>query len=309
MKKLLAILLPISLFLVSCGGGEGDLQPIEPINTTYINHPDSVLTYVPDTKFEEKLVALGLDYVLDDFVLTQNIIDLEEINLNNLGIKDLTGIENFVDLTILHCSYNQLSSLDISNNTALAYLYCYDNQLTSLDVSNNADLYLLNCNSNQLTSLDVSNNTLLAWLDFIGNNITSLDLSNNTALSYLSCRFNQLTNLDVSNNTALTELQCGMNQITSLDISNNSALTRLGCEANQLTSLDVSNNSAITLLNCSYNQLTSLNLRNGNNTNMSPIASNNNQLYCIEVDNVNYANLNFIYVPSQSYFLEDCGVK
>ena len=52
MKKLLYILLlPLILFLVSCGGGEGDLQPVDPINTTYINHPDSILTYIPDTKF------------------------------------------------------------------------------------------------------------------------------------------------------------------------------------------------------------------------------------------------------------------
>ena len=28
MKKLLIILLPVTLFLVSCGGGEGDLQPV-----------------------------------------------------------------------------------------------------------------------------------------------------------------------------------------------------------------------------------------------------------------------------------------
>ncbi len=30
---------------------------------------------------------------------------------------------------------NQLTSLDVSNNTALSVLYCYNNQLTSLDAS------------------------------------------------------------------------------------------------------------------------------------------------------------------------------
>ncbi|MDC1025158.1 leucine-rich repeat domain-containing protein [Flavobacteriales bacterium] len=308
MKKLLLILLPVTLFLVSCGGGEGNLQPIEPINTTYINHPDSILTYIPDTKFEENLINLGLDDIFDDFVLTENIKYLEEIDLNGLGgIQDLTGIENFVALKKLHCQYNQLTSLDLSYNTSLTFLNCYGNQITSLDLSNNTDLALLNCNNNLLTSLDLSNNSELFYLACIGNKLTSLDVSNNTALTFLTCRFTELTSLDVSNNTALTELQCGMNQITSLDVSNNTALTRLGCEANQITSLDVSNNTALTRVNCQYNQLTNLNLRNGNNTNMSPSATSNNQLYCIEVDNAAWSTSNWTDIDLQHYFSEDCS--
>ena len=34
------------------------------------------------------------------------------------------------------CSNNQLTDLDVSNNTALTGLICYGNQLTSLDVRN-----------------------------------------------------------------------------------------------------------------------------------------------------------------------------
>ena len=40
---------------------------------------------------------------------------------------------------------NQLTSLDVSNNTALTYLDCGNNQLTSLDVSNNTALEYLYC--------------------------------------------------------------------------------------------------------------------------------------------------------------------
>ncbi|MBT7896246.1 MAG: hypothetical protein HN564_04545 [Flavobacteriales bacterium] len=287
MKKLLYIfILPITLLLVSCGGGEGDLQPIDPIITTYINHPDSILTYIPDTKFEENLINLGLDDIFDDFVLTENIKYLEEIDLNGLGgIQDLTGIENFVALKKLHCQYNQLTSLDLSNNTALTFLNCYGNQITSLNLSNNNNLALLNCNNNLLSSLDLSNNSDLFYLACVGNNLTSLDVSNNSALTFLTCRFTELTSLDVSNNTALTELHCGFNQLTSLDISNNSSLNWLGCEANQLTSL---------------------NLRNGNNTNMSPIATGNNQLYCIEVDDATWSTANWTNIDPQHYFSEDC---
>jgi len=40
----------------------------------------------------------------------------------------------------LLCHSNQLSALEISNNTALEWLRCNDNYLTSLDISNNIAL-------------------------------------------------------------------------------------------------------------------------------------------------------------------------
>ena len=58
-------------------------------------------------------------------------------------ISDMTGIEAFVNLTELNCRFNQLSSLDVSANTALEVLECGENQLTNLDVSTNAFLKYL----------------------------------------------------------------------------------------------------------------------------------------------------------------------
>ena len=40
------------------------------------------------------------------------------------------------DITLLHCNDNQLTGLDVSNNTALELLHCGSNQLTDLDVRN-----------------------------------------------------------------------------------------------------------------------------------------------------------------------------
>ena len=57
----------------------------------------------------------------------------------------------------LYCYYNQLTELDISQNTELTYLCCNDNQITSLDITHNTELYVLWCYSNQLNILDVSN--------------------------------------------------------------------------------------------------------------------------------------------------------
>jgi hypothetical protein len=91
-------------------------------------------------------------------------------------IASLEGIEYFTGLIELSCNYNQLTSLDVSKNTALTDLSCYGNQLTSLDVSKNTALTHLACFVNQLTSLDISKNTALEWLDCGSNQLTTLDV-------------------------------------------------------------------------------------------------------------------------------------
>ena len=221
------------------------------------------------------------------------------INVNNLGITDLTGIEAFVALDSLDCSSNEAWYYDIQNgvwvlnsapllnvsaNTALTYLNCSGNPITSLDVSANTALTYLNCNSNQLTSLDVSANTALTYLNCWGNQLTSLNVSGCIALTTLECGscdpmgggeclVNQLISLDVSANTALTVLGCSFNQLTSLDVSSctgltyldvsaNTALTSLNCSSSQIQNLNVASCTALTNLNCSgnQNQLTNLNV-------------------------------------------------
>ena len=79
-------------------------------------------------------------------------------------------------ITFLDCYNNQLTSLDVSNNTALTVLECNNNQLTSLDVSRNPLLQSLYCNENQITSWEVSKNTVLRWLSCKGNQLSSVAL-------------------------------------------------------------------------------------------------------------------------------------
>ena len=93
-------------------------------------------TYVPDDNFEQKLINLGYDFIFDDQVLTANIDTVTQLEVYNLNISDLTGVEDFISLRAL---------------------YCGNNNLTSLDLSNNPDLYLVNCQTNSLTYIDVRN--------------------------------------------------------------------------------------------------------------------------------------------------------
>ena len=177
-------------------------------------------TYVPDDNFEQKLINLGYDNILDDSVTTASIDTITFLLLMGGSIADLTGIEDFTALTELDCNNNQLTSLDVSNNTSLIDLKCSSNQLTSLDISNNTALGYLNCEENQLIILDISNNTNLVRLFCHYNQLTGIDLSNNTALIYLRCDNNQIISLDVSGVSSLYGLACSNNQLISLDLRN-----------------------------------------------------------------------------------------
>jgi hypothetical protein len=161
-------------------------------------------------------------------------------------------------LTILNCTNNSLTSLDVSGLTALTILNCSSNSLTSLDVSGLTALTILNCTNNSLTSLDVSGLTALTILNCTNNSLTSLDVSGLTALTILNCTNNSLTSLDVSGLTALTGLDCFSNSLTTLDVSGLTALEYLRCFNNSLTALDVSNFPELNELNCSNNALVTL---------------------------------------------------
>lgn len=123
----------------------------------YSNDCYSSLTYVPDNAFEQALINLGYDDVLDNYVLTANINTVTSLYVAFLSISDLTGIEDFSALTMLFCNNNNLTALDVSNNPALTDLMCYANNLTTLDLSANTLLDGFSCANNNLISLNVKN--------------------------------------------------------------------------------------------------------------------------------------------------------
>ena len=107
-------------------------------------------TYVPDDNFEAALEYMGIGNGIpnDDYVDTYNISDIFSLYISFQDISDLTGIEDFLSLRSLHVEGNQLTNIDLSNNTDLKILYVVDNQLTQLDISNNPLIELLHVFNN-----------------------------------------------------------------------------------------------------------------------------------------------------------------
>lgn len=171
-----------------------------------------------------------------------DVVQFEDANFKAYCVqsfdKDGDGEISFDEASaVVHmfCYNKNITSLEgIQYFTSLQNLQCYGNQLTSLDVSRNTALKTLSCSANQLAMLDVSNCTALTSLECASNPLTSLDVSSLPDLFKLNCASCQLSALDVSNNTKLGQFVCSSNLLTSLDVSANTGLATLHCEYNPL---------------------------------------------------------------------------
>ena len=119
---------------------------------------------IADVNFLHALIDKGVDTNEDSLISYAEAETITILDVSEMGISDMTGVDAFVNLEMLSCSNNLISSLDISNNTKLGGdasvigLDCSNNLLSSLDVSNNLNLGWLECSNNRLSTLDVSNN-------------------------------------------------------------------------------------------------------------------------------------------------------
>lgn len=166
----------------------------------------------PDENFRNWL--LEQDYGADGIITEEEMKGTTYINVFGKNISSLQGIEHFTALEKLVCSFNALTTLDLSKNTALTSLDCYQNrQPATVNVSGCTALTTLNCRNSHITTLDASGCTALTELLCYGNQLTTLNVSGCTALTTLVCYNNQLTTLDVSDCTALIDLYCYRNQI------------------------------------------------------------------------------------------------
>ena len=211
-------------------------------------------TTFPDDYFRNWV--LSKEYGKDGILTNEEIAGVTRIYLNIYNkIHSLRGIENFTELSILGCSANPLTELDVTKCTKLTYLECDWNQLTSLDVSKNIALTTLICSANKLTTLDVSNNAVLNELHCFKNQLTELDISNNIELTNLNCHDNQLTTLDVSKNIALKILACHDNYLTKLELNSLPKLESLSCCNNKLERIIVSDCPKLEQITCHNNQI------------------------------------------------------
>ncbi|MCR4032587.1 MULTISPECIES: T9SS type A sorting domain-containing protein [Flavobacterium] len=248
-----------------------------------------------------------------------NTINLEYFSGSKTGIKSLDLTKNAALIT-LSLEETKIESLDLSKNT----------KLTDASLSSNRSLYDLNLKNGNNTVLNVS------LLNDLSLNCVLVDNKSNADSKWSAkkdswTRFSEdcrpytaipdpnfedklialNIDLDGKNGQVLT---ANIAQIKTLDVSASSianltgiedfaSLETLNCKDNQLLFLDLSKNTALTSLNASNNKLVSLDLKNGKNTllnkNTSTFTGNAN-LKCIQVDDENYANTNWVALKDAS---------
>ncbi|MGC6431972.1 MAG: leucine-rich repeat protein [Jejuia sp.] len=229
-----------------------------------------VIINIPDTNFEQALVDKGIDSdgVVNGQVLESDIIDIETLDVSSRSISDLTGIEGFKNVETLFVQDNDLTTVDLSANTALSGLLIALNNLSSLDISTNVNLISLNANFN---------------------NLSTIDLSNNLGLEQIYVNNNELTSIDVSMLSNLKELDVAANNLVELNLENNGFLNILFCQDNNLANLNLQNGNNTNIADTNFN------------------AALNENLFCIQVDDANFSTNTWNTIDAQSFFGLDCA--
>lgn len=246
-----------------------------------------------DANFKAYLVA-NFDTDGDGEISKEEALAITKIIVGTKDIESLAGIEHMANLTELRCEgpwsffepeedpEGKLKTLDVSKNVNLTILYCGFNQLTSLDVTNNPKIEQLRCAGNNLNSLDVSKNTELIEFEAYNNRLSSIDVRNNPELEYIDLTNNQIKSIDVSKNLKLERITCSDNKLTSIDVTNNQKLTKLNISGNSIVEIDLGNNPELKLLICNKNKISELEL--SNNKKLEILNVNDNNLTSLTVN-------------------------
>lgn len=292
--------------------------------------PAPCFVTIPDVAFKAALLAnMNINTNGDQEISCDEANNFSGLlNLSNLDIADLTGIEAFFSLTELDVSYNnRLTNLPLSQNdelTRLLFNYCdgissvdfgtinklfeiraFTNAsmpLATFDVSLHPSLVVLEIVNAQLTTLDLTQNPILKDCNLNGNQIASIDLSANTLLEILEINSNLLINLDLSNNTLLEKLSASDNKMSTLNLLVNVALEEVNVSQNRLVKLGITTNEQLTKLDCTNNRISEINfnqnrelltLNASSNRLQTLYLANNSKLGQVRVDNNQLTTFDF----------------
>ena len=180
-KKILSVLL--TAFLLLSAMPAYSLAAEGEVDVNAENFPDEVFrSYVSENIDKDQNGSLSQDGINLVFFL----------NVGKKGISDLTGIEYFTKLISLNCNNNNITSLDLSKNTALLGLLCQYNKLTELDLSQNPKMEAVTANDNEIENIKFNENAPIENIELMNNKLTSLVIVNPDKLEFLSLDSNNL---------------------------------------------------------------------------------------------------------------------
>ena len=181
-----------------------------------------------DENLKNALIAAGYDTDSDGEISRDEITKIYGIDLSNIELTSIEGLEYAVNLKYIDLSNNVLTSIDeLESCSKLQYVNVSNNSIDSIDVFADAsDMLVLVADNNSVSSINgISMNDSIVYLSVAGNIITDISaLKNMKSLRSVNMSGNKISDI-----TSLSELvyinytHFADNKVESLD-----AISELG---------------------------------------------------------------------------------
>ena len=153
--------------------------------------------------------------------------DLHSLDVSNLPLLEVLKCGNEVQFDYVCDCFNNIDTLDLTNNLYLRKLECNNNGLNNLLLPNSSNLEYIEAVYNNMITFDATILPNLKYLDLSFDNLQNINITNCSELEYLNVKFNHLSSINLTNNHRLISLDVNKNGLTSLDLSNNLLLEEL----------------------------------------------------------------------------------
>ncbi|WP_188438665.1 T9SS type A sorting domain-containing protein [Planktosalinus lacus] len=224
------------------------------------------------------------------------LLSLREVSLSSSQPIDEVIFPNTETLKEIKIINGELPAMDVSMLPNLEVLLIGGNNLSELDLTQNTQLLRIWGDNNNLSEIDLSQNVNLTHLSLDQNNLSTIDVSQNSSLISILVTDNPLTEIDVAQNQNLKGLTISGTEITNVELSQNPELMQFVSENTPLEgTLDLSNNPEFLSMRVNNTNLTTIDIQNGNNHNINTLniyeitVLNNPNLQCLQVDDEAYA--------------------
>jgi protein phosphatase 1 regulatory subunit 7 len=173
-----------------------------------------------------------------------------DLNLtaNHGEIKNLKGIEGFVNLTLLSAANQHIETIDLGSNTKLDTIYLPGNKPSNIDLSKNTKLIFIDIQSN-----DFDANSTIGGLEN-ASNLKDLDLSwnyleefsiHNESLEVVHISHNDLKSINTDGASSIKHIYMPLNKLETVNLSSNISLETLLLSGNKLQNINIENNSEL----------------------------------------------------------------
>ncbi|WP_445722032.1 DUF7619 domain-containing protein [Flavobacterium sp.] len=244
-------------------------------------HVNAQIVNIPDANFKAKLTTLGIDTNNDGNIQVSEAHQVTYLNVSDQNITNLTGINEFINLTFLNCAGNSIITLNLDGLNNLIELNCTNSHIASMSLNGLINLKKITCIANQLITFDASDLISLEELYCDSNELTTLNLNNSKNLKKIYCWGNELESLFLKNGSIET----------SISIMDNPNLSYICCDDDQVNQLELlTTQNGIS--NCSVNSYCSFLLGGEYYTILCNAKYDFNSNGC-DINDINYSNLNF----------------